>query len=242
MLYADYLCIISLSSAGCKNCYQSVMNIVLVILLRLMLRNLYAFFSNVLSTNTVTTQLFGRMILCYLYQHQLMSLRWGCSISNVFNVTNGVRQGGILSPKLFNIYIDGLSNILNNSLIGGSLGGKGINYMLYADDLCIISLSSAGLQKLLSICDEYCACHSITVEHMDSSYTYYLTNQIDSNFAFRLIDNRYTLKIIKDIKMSMSNGHDGISSELLKLVNDDISSCITLINNQSLTTGIFPEN
>ena len=39
--------------------------------------------------------------------------------------------------------------------------------------------------------------------------------------------------------MSMSNGHDGILSELLKLVNDDISSCITLIVNQSLTTGIF---
>ena len=80
-----------------------------------------------------------------------------------------------------------------------------------------------------------------TVEHMDSSYKDYLTNRIDSNFAFRLIDNRYTLKIIKDIKMSMSNGHDGISSELLKLVNDDISSCITLIINQSLTTGIFPD-
>ena len=32
--------------------------------------------------------------------------------------------------------------------------------MLYADDLCIVSLSSAGLQKLLSICDEYCASHS----------------------------------------------------------------------------------
>ena len=67
-------------------------------------------------------------ILCYWYPHQLMSVKWGCSISNVFNVTNDVRQGGILSPKLFNIYIDGLSNILNNSLIDGSLGGKRINH------------------------------------------------------------------------------------------------------------------
>ena len=123
-----------------------------------------------------------------------MSVSWGYSISNLFNVTNGVRQGGILSPKLFNIYIDGLSNILNNSLIGGSLGGKRINHMLYADDLCIVSLSSAGLQKLLSICDKYCASHSITFnvkksvcmffkctvnKHCDNSTVFLSGNQID---------------------------------------------------------------
>ena len=40
--------------------------------------------------------------------------------------------------------------------------GKRINHLLYADDLCIVSLSSAGLQHLLSICDQYCASHSLT--------------------------------------------------------------------------------
>ena len=100
----------------------------------------------------------------------------------------------ILSLKLFNIYIDGLSNILNNSLTGGSLGGRRINNMLYADDLCIVSLSSAGLQKLLSICDEYCASHSITFnvkksvcmffkcivnKHCDNSTVFLSGNQID---------------------------------------------------------------
>ena len=83
-------------------------------------------------------------VLCYWYQHQLLSVRWGYSISNVFNVTNGARQGGILSPKLFNIYIDGLSNI-NNSLIGGSLGGKGINHMLYL-------MTYASLTYSLQVC------------------------------------------------------------------------------------------
>ena len=72
------------------------------------------------------------------------------------------RQGGILSPQLFNIYIDGLCDIRTRSSIGGSTDGKRINHMLYADDVCIVSLSSAGLQQLLSICDQYCAMHSIT--------------------------------------------------------------------------------
>ena len=35
-------------------------------------------------------------------------------ISNNFNVTNDVRQGGIVSPQLFNIKIDGLGDILMN--------------------------------------------------------------------------------------------------------------------------------
>ena len=102
------------------------------------------------------------IILCYWYQKQEMTVRWGVCISDSFKVTNGVRQGGILSPQLFNIYIDGLSDILNKSSVGGSIGGKRINHMLYADDLCIVSLSSAGLQQLLTICDQYCAMHSIT--------------------------------------------------------------------------------
>ena len=55
-------------------------------------------------------------------------------------------QGGVLFSQLFNVYIDGLSDILNKSTIGGSLGGKRINHLLYADDLCIVNLSSAGLQ------------------------------------------------------------------------------------------------
>ena len=90
-----------------------------------------------------------------------MSVKWVHCISNSFN-DNGVRQGRVLSRQLFNIYIDDLSDILNNSTIGGSLGGKRINHLLYADDLCIVSLSSAGLQQLLSICDQYCASHSLT--------------------------------------------------------------------------------
>ena len=44
------------------------------------------------------------------------------------------------------------------------------------------------------------------------------------------------------MKTSTSKGHDGISSELLKLITSDVSKCITTIINQSLTSGIFPNS
>ena len=79
-----------------------------------------------------------------------MYVKWGSTMSSKFQVTNGVRQGGVLSPLLFDVYVNELSELLNKSGIGGNLGGTLINHMLYADDICIVSLSSSGLQHLLN--------------------------------------------------------------------------------------------
>ena len=48
--------------------------------------------------------------------------------------------------------------------------------------------------------------------------------------------------LLKKIKLSKSKGHDGVSIERLKLINNDISNCITLIINQSLTSCIYPDS
>ena len=79
-------------------------------------------------------------------------------------------------------------------------------------------------------------------KHEGSHYRNYLTNDIRCNFAFYLVDNNATMHIIKNTKISTSKGHDGISLELLKLITNDISKCITVIINQSLTSGIFPNS
>ena len=51
---------------------------------------------------------------------------------------------------------------LNRSGIGGNIGGHLINHLCYADDLCLISLSSAGMQKLLDMCSSYAVEHLLT--------------------------------------------------------------------------------
>ena len=104
------------------------------------------------------------IIICYWYRHQVMFVRWGSSLSTDFRMTNEVRQGGVLSPLLFNVYINDLSIRLSETGIGGSFGGKFVNHMIYADDLCVMSLPSSGLQSLLNICTEYCQLHDLTFD------------------------------------------------------------------------------
>ena len=61
-------------------------------------------------------------------------------MSNVFTVSNGVRQGGVLSPYLFNVYMDGLIEMLNTCQTGCYSGVSKVNHPMYADDLVLVSL------------------------------------------------------------------------------------------------------
>ena len=58
----------------------------------------------------------------------------------------GLKQGDILSPMLFNIYINDLPEIFDQPCDPVSLGNRNISCLLYADDLVIISKTATGLQ------------------------------------------------------------------------------------------------
>ena len=91
-------------------------------------------------------------ILAFWYKHQSLVVKWGNCFSSTFSVTNGVRQGSVLSPYLFCVYVDRISSCLNVKKIGCKVKDVIINHLFYADDLCIFSPSSKGLQILLDIC------------------------------------------------------------------------------------------
>ena len=52
-------------------------------------------------------------ILYYWYSKQNMKVKWVNCLSSPFSGSNGVRQGGVLSPYLFALFIDDLSVKLN---------------------------------------------------------------------------------------------------------------------------------
>ena len=68
-------------------------------------------------------------ILIFWYTSQTMYVRWNNTMSTGFNVSNGVRQGGILSPYLFCIYVDELNKMLNNVHVGCFVGTMLVNHL-----------------------------------------------------------------------------------------------------------------
>ena len=139
-------------------------------------------------------------ILVFWYENQTMCVRWGKFLSEPFTVSNGVRQGGILSPLLFNVYVDDLSIRLNKLNIGCTIGGTIINHILYADDLVLISPSTHGLSKLLNDCQKYGIECDIVFNSKKSAIMFfkpaYMQNAIMPNFKINdeiiQVFNKYT--------------------------------------------------
>lgn len=100
-------------------------------------------------------------LINFWYTEQTMCVRWAGVISGQFNVTNGVRQGGILSPFLFNLFVDDLSVALNSCNTGCVVGDAVINHVMYADDLVLVSPCQDGLADLIKICESYGLSHDI---------------------------------------------------------------------------------
>ena len=84
-----------------------------------------------------------------------------------------LHQHPISSRLTLSVHVNEFSDCLNKSGIGGSMNGTTINYLLYADDICIISLSPAGLQQLLNICSGYSELHDFTFNAKKSMCMYF---------------------------------------------------------------------
>ena len=94
-------------------------------------------------------------VLLYWYSNLSSCVKWNSALSRTFLVRSGVRQGGVLSPYLFAVYIDDLIQILRDLKIGCHIGGSFFAAIVYADDFCLLAPTRSALQSLLNACEEY---------------------------------------------------------------------------------------
>ena len=99
-------------------------------------------------------------LIVYAYRNQSAQVYWEGSFSRIFNIRNGVRQGAVLSPILFNLYTKDLFNLLEKTG-GPRIGGEYFGVFGYADDLALFSNSRSQLQTMLDITEKYATEYNI---------------------------------------------------------------------------------
>ncbi len=95
------------------------------------------------------------MLLMYMYTNQILQVRWEDDMSSQFGVVNCVKQGGVLSPLLFAVYIDGLLIRLEETGMGCYMGIRFIGALAFTDDLNLLASTLSGLTILIDVCEKY---------------------------------------------------------------------------------------
>ncbi|VDI31606.1 Hypothetical predicted protein [Mytilus galloprovincialis] len=86
-----------------------------------------------------------------LYKNATSCVKWRNNTSQIFEIEQGVRQGGAISADLYKLYVNPLLNILSGTGLGGHIGDIGCCAPTCADDVAIISNNPMELQMLIDI-------------------------------------------------------------------------------------------
>jgi hypothetical protein len=83
-------------------------------------------------------------------------VKWGDHFSSTFMVLTGTKQGGVLAPVFYSIYVDDVVVSMQHCNIGCYVKDVFLACLMYADDLAIAAPSLKALQRLLDVCSSYC--------------------------------------------------------------------------------------
>ena len=107
-------------------------------------------FNNLIERN-ICPLIIRFIMIAYLNSSAVVS--WNGTKSEEFTLSNGVKQGGIISAPLFACYIDPLLYKLKRNGKGCNIGSLCANSFSYADDIVLLSPSCKALNELVHICE-----------------------------------------------------------------------------------------
>ena len=165
-------------------------------------------------------------VLASMYLSQDIRVRWNSFTSHACAVSNGVKQGGVVSPILFINYVDELLLRLQRSGVGCYVGDIFCGCFSYADDVTLLAPSRHAIQKMLAICSDYAAEYSLTFNASKSQYLVFrnfprgVPETI--NWGSEVIHSSPTAK-------HLGNEIGPESSQLRKVTSDFYASCNRLV-------------
>ena len=93
--------------------------------------------------------------LIFVYEEQTAWVSWGSARSDQFQIVNGTRQGSVLSPGFFGVYVDELLEELRKAGVGCYIGGRYFGAAGYADDIILLAPCRSAMARMVKICEEF---------------------------------------------------------------------------------------
>ena len=134
----------------------------------------------------------GRMLIAIkaLYNSVSSCVRVNYFTTDWFDVKVGLRQGCILSPILFNLYINDLALYLKSLNTGINVGQEKVCILLYADDIVLLADSAKDLQTLLNAVKDWCLENHMAINCSKSNVIHFRNPSKDkTNIVFKCGDD-----------------------------------------------------
>jgi hypothetical protein len=157
--------------------------------------------------------------LALQYSMQQCRVKWCSHISDAFSTTNGVKQGGVLSPVLFTIYMDCLLYKLRQSGVGCYIGDTFCGAFAYADDLILLAPTRSSMLTLISVCEEYSSEFHILFNASKSRHIFFNRGKCPRPDEFYLLGNAIP---VADSEKHLGNtiGLDGFQQTIEACTNE----------------------
>ena len=109
--------------------------------------------------------------------------------SEVLNVNVGLRQGCVLSPVLFSLYINSLVDQLKSASCGIECAGEIIPGLLFADDTALLAPDESGIKKSLEVLVEWCEEWGVKINVSKSGIMHVRQKRVARTDVQYVIDN-----------------------------------------------------
>ena len=105
-----------------------------------------------------------------MFTNTRLRVRYNNHLGDEWEVKNGVRQGAILSPLLFNYFINEVIETINAVNMGCILNFERVNILAYADDVLLLAPSLYSLRLLVDKLVQIFGKLSLTINPLKSQY------------------------------------------------------------------------
>ena len=120
-------------------------------------------------------------------------------LSDSIAITKGVHQGNVLSPLLFNVFINDIGDSFSETDVP-SLHSFNISHLLYADDLLLLSTTAEGLQSNINKVQEFCKQWGLSINIDKTKIMIFSKNGKATGDHFQFTVGNSTLEYVNSYK------------------------------------------